>query len=585
MKARFGSSFALLLAAAATSVCAAACTAAPSAADNGDEALTSSGHDDMGPMAFRDVFARYARNEGRSEDEVRQLLLLATPEVVDPGVSLGATAEDTLAAFDVAFQSTKPSDMYTRGVRVPFAPPRDIDAAIAARGGVTFVVLGDGFSELAATLPFADVVNRADSAAATAWRDALGRATDADAHDDAYALSTLAAAATPLGDLVKVASIDHVDGRPLVRVIVLRTPPGSLESASALEAVSPIAMRRLDKAFRVLGGAPSRFYLMGHGRGAAVALDVAVRARADASAHAWATNMAGVVSLGGTVQGSPIADGAAAPATPTGAVFARLGKLASDLRGCESTDTDPERSASVNRNVTTWKAALRELDTMMGALPARDELAWEGFAAATPQTARYAQRLQAFALQAGTTLAPSGAEQCEGIQRFKNAYAALAAGVITETTAARHAWWRTNAVPSGMKLFAAGATMGDPSTSPSAVSPLVASPLGDATVSVDSKSARQDFYELAENTLITSNDGFVPLDHARFWPTLMAQENAAQPALRSYFLGVFASSHAALVHPQVVVTETASGTMNPFPRALMLKSIARFAFEAEARDR
>ena len=573
MKAHFGSFFALLLVAACAQE-----SAPPTAAS---DPLTGATHDDMGPVAFRDIFARYARDEGRSESEVRRLIYLPTPELIDPGIPLAPTAEQTLLAYDGVSRATSPSDVFTLGSRVSFAPPRDVDDAMGRRGGVTFVVIGDGLSEIAATAPFQDILSRTDSAAATQWRSALAAASTADATDDTFALRSLSTGPASLGDLVSVASIDH-GGMPLARIIVLRTQPGSLESAGSLEAIAPVLERRIDKVFHVLG-TPSRFYLLGHGRGAALALDVALRARSDGMAHPWGPNVGGVISLGGTVQGSPLADAATSPSTPAGRVYARLGQLASDLRGCDGADTDAQRSLSVGANATTWTKAMSDLDASLASLTNHAQLSWEGFAAVTPESGRYARRLAAFATQSGTTLA-DGASQCDDIRRYKAAWSALSAGVITETTSARHAWWQTHVVPISMKLVAIGGTMGDAAQSPTVTSTLITSSLADSVSLIDTKSARQDYYDIEQSMLITLNDGFVPLDRARFWPRLMTQENTEQGPVRDFFLGVFGASHAALAHPEVVVTNAASGSTNAFPRALMIQSLARFTFEADVRD-
>lgn len=540
--------------------------------------------DDLGPLSFRDIFATYARGAGRSESAIKKLVYLATSDVIDPGVALEPTPEGTLAELDRAFSTKLPSDLYERGDRTPLAPARDIDQSMADRGGVTIVVLPELMDELAAGAPFQEVLDLTDSTAAVEWRDALTVAGAApETTDNAFSLTSLGAASTSLGDLVKVASIDHTDGQPLVRIIALQTGFHSLESMGSLSDAATIVLRRLDKVFQVMGPiAPSRFYALGHGRGASMALEVASRVHTSSSSATWGSKFAGVMSLGGSIYGSPLADGALIRTTPTGKIYRRFADLSRDLETCIDGETAEVRQQKTADNVVAWNEGLSDLRSLVSALPVNDELAWEGFATTVSEDGRFGRRIHRALADDALRLTTAVPTHCTDVARFKKLYSALSAGILSDSTSARHTWWQTHTIPGDMKLFALTSVMGNVSTSSTTVWPLTTNTTAYDPNTIDMKSARADFYDVFAATGIALNDGTLPLTRARFWPALMTQENVSQPAIRTYFLGTLGTYHGGLVHAESV--ETPGVGANPFPRALLLKALARFAVEAQARE-
>ena len=537
-------------------------------------------HADMGALRFRDIFATYLRADGRSQDEIQKLVYLPTDTVLDESVPMGASPEETLANLDRRMAGQRPSTQYAHGVNTPVEPIADVDAAFAASGPVTIVMIPGIFGEFIDNMPFQEVFNNDQSFATREWAEKSAAATGDDANDTMFSLDALDDVEHPMGELMKVASIDGADGKPLVRLVFPKPSTGSLETFGTLDKNSEVYVRRLSKYFHVMGGAPEKFYLLGYSRGTPVALDLAVRARAAAEAQDWSGHLAGVLTLGGVLYGSPLADVARDESQVSGRLIARLRRLGDEIEDC-SADNAFVRTAKVTANTGRWLAAGTELGWIYRQTPSHQEIKWEGIDSSLPESGRFGEMLKHIIFRDALRLDHPASDYCGNVTRFKVLLHEVLAGVNTLLTGDRLQWWRTHTIPADMKLFAITGTMGDVSRSQNAVWPLTTNTTAYNPGSIDFKSLRQNYYDLYAAGGTELNDSQVPVSRGRFWVDLMRQQNPAQAAPQTYYLGLVGTHHWGFAFPEATATRNVG--VNPFPRATLLKSLARFIAEAQAR--
>jgi hypothetical protein len=584
----------LALATVTTLAAAPGCAAEPTDDDaEADEAEISAPGGRFGPALFRNDFYTYLKREGHySDEQIKQLVLMPTEEALTP--------RGSMQAYDAAFARMHPMDFYQQGLVTPLVrklgPNGPLENELR-RNPVHIVVVPGIFGEFIPVSPFEEVF-RYGGAASVKWERKLA-SLDADpknaelTHDRQFSAAEVKDVSRSMRDLVRVGSIDDPDGTPLVTITYLKPELGSLETFGTLDENADYYLTRLEKYFRIIG-APEHLYVMGYSRGTPTALNLVSRAQA---AHApWMPKLRGVIALAGVIYGTQLADSALAPGPQRRMLDTMTDFVANKLESC----TGPTPGVLLmTRNLGHWTAFLgREALAARGMTNQNEALSREGIQTDFANVGRFAsftrrvlfgdpQKVFAGEGDSSAILgvlhmnAPN-AEYCQNIERFKKTAVQVVKGVETLTTQARTEWFRTHTLPSNIRYYAITGTMGDATANGGPVSPLTLNETAYDTRSLDFRSLRGNYYDLFAASQNQLQDSQVPVQRARFWPDVHAAMNPAQQPLQTYFMGTVGIHHWGLSFPRAFSTNDGLNA-NPYPRTLLLKSIATFVAQVESR--
>jgi hypothetical protein len=602
-KPRLLASWLLAVATVATLAAAPGCASEPTDdAAAADEAEISAPGGRYGPALFRNDFYTYLKRDGHfSDEQVKQLVLMPTADSLEP--------RGSMKAYDDAYARLHPMDFYQQGLVTPLT--RKLGPNVEQNGGpdgpldnelrrnpVHIVVVPGIFGEFIPVSPFEEVF-RYGGAASVQWEKKLATAeasprnTDL-VHDRQFSAAQVKDVSRSMRDLVRVGSIDDADGTPLVTITYLKPELGSLETFGTLDDNADYYLTRLEKYFEILG-TPEHVYVMGYSRGTPTALNLVTRAEA---AHAnWLPKLRGVIALAGVIYGTQLADSALAPGPQRRMLDTMTDFVGNQLESC----TGPTPGALLmTRNLGHWTAFLaREAIAARGMTNQNEALSREGIDTSFADVGRmisFTRRVlfgdpqKVFSGEADSSailgvlhMNSPNAEYCQNIERFKKTAVQIVKGVETLTTDARTEWFRTHTLPSNIRYYAITGTMGDATAPGGPVSPLTLNETAYDTRSLDFRSLRGNYYDLLGASHNQLQDSQVPVQRARFWNDLTTQLNPAQQPLQTYFMGTVGVHHWGLSFPRAFSTKDGLSA-NPFPRTLLLKSIATFVAQVESRN-
>jgi len=284
-----------------------------------------------------------------------------------------------------------------------------------------------------------------------------------------------------------------------------------------------------------------------------------------------------------------------------------------NLQSCQ----DPDIAAGASNKALAWPGFVTLAALISSRNAKHPEIGMEGIDAGLPDVGRLSSFV-ALALgipMPGVPADPSRAvvnvklfdeNHCKNVESFKTTARAIIAGAESLTTKARMEWWKSHVVPSDVRYFALTGTMGDASTNAN-VWDLTTNDRAFDKGSIDFKSLRGNYYDFfAASKGIQLQDSQVSVERGRFWPELHnpggdgAVFNAAQTPIQSYFMGTMGTHHWGLAFPRAfstpgdgrdcpavgVKTNPLVSCGNPFPRTVLLKTIATFVAQvALAGDR
>lgn len=514
--------------------------------------------------------------------------LLATPPPA-PGA-------DLLDAVDRLYASANPGDLYRHAhASTPSPVPRAAIETALTSVPLTVVAFPGIFGEFINVLPFDEVARNQTSAYAREWQRLLQeyQATHSDAEvketlwDEHFSLAELRldpgrrpTIRRKLEDLFAVSSIDDVTGRPLVRLVVFRHHPDSLETVSALADITPVLSARLAKFFAV-AGVPENVVLLGYSMGADVALDVA--ATAHAAGSRWIEHLRAVVTVGGVVHGSHIADSARAPSNGVESSLHRQVRLLEQITNAlEETASLPLLSFRGLNKVTMW---WRNLTVWRHFLPDISALLADATKGGKPVSSRHLLKLirrsdfsptlsMVLGLMTQTLRLLRPGDYSLNIRKLKKLVAATLAGVDNLTTQARRDWWRSHVLPTrGVRYYAITGTMPGDALDVQG-EPLIENAEAFAFPSIDLTFLARSYEDYLAISRQALNDGQVSASRAQFWPELLGHLNPhyRDHQLDGYFLGVLGEHHWGIVLSEV--NHLKGDLKNPFPRTALLEALA-----------
>ncbi len=541
------------------------------------EALTST---DPGPNDFRNAFYTYASLSGYSEEDVAHMLYVPTPDLDTVGQCDHGNPNDCFGSIKETLAQKKPSALYQFGTQTPLVRISEPDAVFEDNGPVT-LLLFPGYYQEFFPLSWRMLLSENDSSFHRQWKDALLRAAPEDLADESYDIQKLGTKPVPLSELFRMGSIDDASGKPLVKLMLLLPPAGSGETVGNEVHCRAAYLRRLDKLFHILPS-PERMYMLGYSRGIPVGLDVYASALENKAAHPWASTIAGAVSLGGTVYGTPMADMAFDRKTPLGGLTGSIIDIANNLESCDPKESPFARATKIARNTRAWATWAPRLALQLGTSSTPEGYRLEGLGAGQADPLGVWNFVSNIVFRYMFQADRFFSGYCDNVEQWKTGVRLVTDGIRMMSTEARLAWFQTHALPSHFKAFSIAATMGDSTTTKDSVWALSKDPVVyGANDSLDYMILRGGFYQGVSVGTGDLNDGMVPVSHAVFWPGLHTSLRPSQPRYKTYLMGILANHHWGLAYDSVF--PRADTEHNRMPKDVLLRSIARFIVQVDSK--
>ncbi len=526
---------------------------------------------------FRDIFFSLGKDHYTS-NELATLLYYPTQTVLNAPNVIEADLSP-LAALQKSLEGTLPSDAYNEGLEKGY---NSIEPPIAKlkENPPTVIVFPGVFVEFSASRPFEEILQNQESSSAKRWREILkNNARSPLTQDQILQINQGHDVTVSLSEVIDIASIDDTDGAPLVNVVYLRPPRGTLESLGTTEHHTERALRRLSKFFSLWGSSESNIFLTGYSRGGFALLDFLVAARKNPHIAPWARRIRATVGIGATLQGSYFSDIYFSHPKGLGLNIDILVKLARSLETPNANDNIRKRYATTARNLSKWKEALKALQASQTQTADPDPgLVREGIETNSVST-QYAFKMARDSLLK-TFVPPTFFDNNEitNIQSFKLAAELVHESFVDISTKNVQEWWKTHTVPTDVTYVSILSTMFNKTTTEEP-NPLVFNELAFAPHSIDFAMNRGGYYSLANETGISLNDGAVTAAEATFSIANSMALNSNQRPFKAIPLAILGSHHWSSVMPFGVLSKNQKPSA--FPRTLLMLSLASFLQENE----
>ncbi len=360
-----------------------------------------------------------------------------------------------------------------------------------------------------------------------------------------------------LAQLIDAASIDDENGNPVVKLIILKTKLGSMESIGADVEKAVLFNRRLQKYYELTHD--ENMVMLGYSRGTPLALEMITQA--EKLQLSYLTKVQAVVSYAGVVLGSSLADLTDDLATDSGRLFASAKKLQSKLQTSQNIFDRGLRYANNSTAVAEFLAAL--------ALNSKfDEKSFQK----TVMSGDF-KTVAVLIANVATELGFTSVIDFNGhVNRVKTFIAEILKAVDGLKTKNAVAWWKNHTLPKNIKYLSISAAMVDPSQS-SIENYIYNEKTGyNDTLDDDSLQENRRAYEKA--TGFALNDSQVALHQSQFLPKLIENLNPNNSGLKIESLGLLQTHHWGV--SLRVVNAMKDGRVNPFPREKVLLGLAAY---------
>lgn len=417
----------------------------------------------------------------------------------------------------------------------------------------TIVIVPGLFGEFIETRAFEEVFSRNSSEKAK-WQQMVQNKLMV---DDQYNLEKNQFEKVRLSDLIDVASIDDKKGNALVKVAILKTKLGSLESIGSMAEKAKIFNRRL-QAFAKLNK-EDNLVLLGYSRGTPLALEMV--AQAQVQNLPYLAKVKAVVAYAGVILGSSLADLTDDPNTQSGRQFAAVKKLLASLK---SSDHFTDR---------LWRGSQNTLaiGEFLASLGVNSEFDPESFLSSARsgdfQTAAMlvARVLRQFAFMSLTDF--NG--HVLRVTKFMNE---ILASVDDLKTKSRVSWFQNHVLPKNIKYYSISAAMVDPAKS-TLENEIYQKRVG-YNDTIDDRNLEGNRRSYEEATQFAMNDSQVAIHQSTFLPKLIQNLNPKNSDLKTEALALMQTHHWGVSLRTVNVMR--DGTVNPFPRENVLMALAAY---------
>lgn len=493
--------------------------------------------------------------------------------------------------LEAQFQSLDAYAFYRQSLQEPVAQgnvSRVDEILKSQRSPLTVIIVPGVLGEFIKTRAFEDVFSRNGTYYESHVKNRFARSSFAALKvDKRFDMNAFREVDRPLLDLIHTASIDDVDGNPLVNLILLDVGLLSLESMGKNRDRAQVFNRRLTKFFKVVG-VPPHIAMIGYSRGTPLALEMI--SQASSSGLNWFKKVRAVGGLGGVIYGSDLAD-EALNEKKRDVPFVQYQQLKLLMELSQSLELLSESNRpdfiTKSKNALAWARFISgmvklnapevelDLNVDLSVLKSRAEEVFQnlstmsvlnvsGLWQAGKQMALESFRLDQFDPQYDLN-----------IRRWKFFVRAIADAVSELTTSARLDWWRNNTIPTaGITYYSITGSMVDPSIDRDHKD-LAENKYSYNASLYDYILLGKSFADLKRSNGVSLNDSQVAVFKARFWPEIHEVLNPAQKPINAKFLGVLGVDHWGMALR--VVNEKKNGAENPyspFPRESLLKTYA-----------
>ncbi len=417
----------------------------------------------------------------------------------------------------------------------------------------TIVIVPGLFGEFIETRAFEEVFAR-NSTEKTKWQKMVQNKLIV---DDQYNLETNKIEKARLADLIDVASIDDKKGNPLVKIAILKTKLGSLESIGSGAEKAKIFNRRL-QAFAQLNK-EENLVLLGYSRGTPLALEMV--AQAQIQNLSYLTKVKAVVAYAGVILGSSLADLTEDPNTQSGRQFVAVRKLLASLQSSENIFDRAWKGSQNSFAIAEFLSSLAinsefNPDSILMSARSGD------FESVSMLVAKV---LKQFSFMAVTDFNGH-------VTRVRRFISEVLASVDDLKTKNRVAWFKTHILPKNIKYYSISAAMVDPAKS-SLENQIYQTRIG-YNDTIDDRNLQDNRRTYEKATGFAMNDSQVAIHQSTFLPKLIQNLNSQNSNLQTEALALMQTHHWGVSLRTVNVMR--DGTVNPFPRENTLMALAAY---------
>ncbi len=433
------------------------------------------------------------------------------------------------------------------------ALPQDavvFDALIKKRQ-LTFVIVPGLLGEFIQTRAFEEVFSRPSSYQKT-WQSLALKSGLTDPRLD---LQKFADENRPIGEMIDAASIDDKSGKPLIKVIILTTKLGSLESVGDNVKQAQVFNRRLEKYVQI--SHDQNLVLLGYSRGTPLALEMITQAQKQNLSYF--SKVKGLVAHAGVIMGSSLADLTADESTESGRLFAGARELADSLQYSH----DPllhavkyaENSAAIAKFV-----GLVALNTKPNFLSTLKTIQNGDFHATSALILGMIDQLKLLMIT----------DFNGHVSRVKTLISEILISVEQLRTGPSKQWWTSHDLPKNIDYYSLSAVMVDKDRGGIEQTVYQAHEGYDDTLDDDGLLDNKRTYEKA--TGIALNDSQVAIHQSQFLPGVIAGLNPHNQDLNFQSLGILQTHHWGV--SLKAVNAESDGRVSPFPREKILQALA-----------
>lgn len=418
---------------------------------------------------------------------------------------------------------------------------------------ITFVIVPGVLGEFINTRAFEEIFSRASTYKNT-W-NSLVRLSNAT--DERFDLQKNGLKTELLSDLVNAASIDDANGRPLIKVVILKTFLGSLESVGSNAEQAKIFNRRLEKYVKL--SQDKNLVLLGYSRGTPLALEMLVQAKAEKLSYLKSVKT--LVSYAGVVMGSTLADVTEDENSESGRLYKAAMLLYNSLKLSKTMLDRPMRMADNSAAISKF----------MFALGTNSKFDPEAFLSNT-RSGDF-KTVAALIAQVTTQLGLSSLYDFNGhVERVKLFIKKVITAADELKTSSRTAWWKSNTLPKDIQYYSIAAAMVDPDKG--SLEKSIFESLEGYSNSLDDKSLLANMRSYEKLTGVSLNDSQVAVHQSLFLPGLISKLNPMNMGLKVKALGLLETHHWGV--SLQVVNKMKDGRLNPFPREKVLLALAAY---------
>lgn len=419
----------------------------------------------------------------------------------------------------------------------------------------TFVIVPGVFSEFIKTRAFEEIFS-GHSTFKQEWGNKL---KFSGIQDQRYDLASHTEKIVSLGEVLNASSIDDQQGNPLVKIILLKTNSGSLESLGQIEEVAAVFNRRLEKYAQLYP--QDHLTLIGYSRGTPLALEMLVQS--EKQNLDYLSQVTDLVALSGVIMGSSTADITDDTSTDQGRLYAELKKLSNSLETSNSYFQTPFQFLKNAQAIAEFLKVFRDLESQSP----DQTLLFEAVRSVDLTNIFFMVKKLISEAQLKSIF-----DFNQNVVKFKKIIDSLLAAIDGLKTSSRQDWWRKNELPRSIKYSSLPAVMLDPKNSLQE-SLIYKSQVG-YNDSLDDKLLQSQRRTYAKNTGFQLNDSQVALHQSLFLPQVIANLNDKNSHLKIENMAVLQTHHWGVAMPSV--SEMKDGRLNPFPREKILISLAAY---------